>query len=146
MRSDQINSDVHYEHRDVNIRAMAWLGAAIVVTAVVLHVALYFLYAGFRAGAVESGRVSKAEEPALKQASAQPRLQVDPITDINQLKADENKKLTSYGWVNREKGVVRIPIEQAMKLLADRGFATAHTQDQSVYGTQRTQLAPAKKK
>jgi topoisomerase IA-like protein len=30
--------------------------------------------------------------------------------------------LESYGWVDKDKGVVRIPIEEAMRLIAERGL------------------------
>ena len=33
--------------------------------------------------------------------------------------------LDSYGWVDKDAGVVRIPIEEAMKLTVERGLAGA---------------------
>jgi hypothetical protein len=33
---------------------------------------------------------------------------------------EEDERLAGYGWVNREKGIVHIPIEEAMKKLAGR--------------------------
>jgi hypothetical protein len=30
--------------------------------------------------------------------------------------------LQSYGWIDQQKGVVRIPIERAMELTAERGL------------------------
>jgi hypothetical protein len=55
----------------------------------------------------------------------EPRLQTLPFADIEALRAEEKSVLTSYGWVDRKAGVVRIPIEQAMKLLAERGLPQA---------------------
>jgi hypothetical protein len=34
---------------------------------------------------------------------------------LDKWNADHKKGLSSYGWVNRSKGIVRIPIEQAME-------------------------------
>ena len=34
----------------------------------------------------------------------------------------EDALLTSYGWIEKDKGVVRIPIEQAMRIVAERGL------------------------
>jgi hypothetical protein len=48
-----------------------------------------------------------------------PRLQVNDEADLAALRAEEAKKLQGYHWVDRKAGVVRIPIEQAMRLLAD---------------------------
>jgi hypothetical protein len=117
--SNHTNTNVQFERRDVNVRAMAWIGAAIVVTAVVLHVALYWLYGAFGIGAVESGRVPKTHEQIDQPTSRQPKLQVDPTTEINQFRDEENKKLSTYGWVNKDNGIVRIPIDQAIKLVAN---------------------------
>jgi hypothetical protein len=125
--TNHTNASVNFEHRDVNARSMAWVLAAIVVTAIVLHLVLYFLYEESRSGSVESGRIPKATEPTRQQTSSQPKLQVDPSTDIDQLRREENKKLTTYGWIDKDKGVVRIPIEQAMRSIADRGLAPANT-------------------
>src|SRR5260370_1253870 len=36
-------------------------------------------------------------------------------------RAEEDEKLNNYAWVDKQKGVVRIPIEQAMRLVAEEG-------------------------
>jgi len=38
------------------------------------------------------------------------------------LRQAEEDALKSYGWVDRNNGVVRIPIDQAMKLTIQRGL------------------------
>jgi len=52
----------------------------------------------------------------------EPRLQVAAPRDLNQYKAAQDEILNRYGWVDRQTGVVRIPIERAMDLLLQRGF------------------------
>jgi hypothetical protein len=38
------------------------------------------------------------------------------------MRTEETEKLTTYGWGDREKGIVRIPIEEAMqKLIEEAG-------------------------
>ncbi|MGH9672676.1 MAG: hypothetical protein ACRD44_05795 [Bryobacteraceae bacterium] len=49
-----------------------------------------------------------------------PRLQVNPSIDLDRMLALEEQMLSTYGWVDRKAGVVRIPIERAMELLAER--------------------------
>ena len=51
-----------------------------------------------------------------------PRLQVEPNKDLDRLRAEQEKQLDSYGWVDRNPGVVHIPIERAMGLVAERGL------------------------
>jgi hypothetical protein len=54
-----------------------------------------------------------------------PRLQGDPIAEYNQLKAAQLARLNSYAWVARGAGIVQIPIERAIGLLAARKDAYA---------------------
>ena len=60
--------------------------------------------------------------PTTERKFPAPRLQTHPAEDLASLQAREEKQLTGYGWVDREKGVVRIPIDRAMGLLVERGL------------------------
>ncbi len=44
---------------------------------------------------------------------------VTVITDINELREKENRLLNSYGWADKKKGIVRIPIQQAKDKFLD---------------------------
>lgn len=41
----------------------------------------------------------------------------EPNLDVKLVRAQQLELLNSYGWVDREQGVVRIPIDRAMELL-----------------------------
>jgi hypothetical protein len=49
-------------------------------------------------------------------------LQVNPTVALEEVRREEEAQLNSYGWVQREAGVVRIPIERAKELLLERGL------------------------
>src|SRR6476659_1059001 len=51
-----------------------------------------------------------------------PNLQKQPFKDIYLLRQGETEKLTSYGWVDKDGGVARIPIDRAMALMLQKGF------------------------
>jgi hypothetical protein len=51
----------------------------------------------------------------------EPRLQRFPREDIMNFRVGEEALLHQYGWVDREAGVVHIPIEEAMRLTVERG-------------------------
>ena len=52
-----------------------------------------------------------------------PNLQIDDDhAERTALLAAQNEKLNSYGWVDRSNGIVQIPIEHAIDLLAQRGL------------------------
>jgi hypothetical protein len=50
--------------------------------------------------------------------------QLEPVSnDLLSLRAREDAQLHSYGYIDRSRGVVRIPIERAMELLAQEAAA-----------------------
>ena len=52
---------------------------------------------------------------------AKPRLQTNDAGDLARLQAEQRGRLGGYAWVDREKGIVAIPIEEAMKRVVARG-------------------------
>jgi hypothetical protein len=118
-----VNPEVHHEHSDVNIRAILGFGAGLIVVAAVVHLLIYVLFGYFTS---REGVQGPAEYPL---AAAQghreppePRLQTNPRQDLADLRAKEDETLSSYGWVDKNAGVVRIPIDAAMKLTLERGL------------------------
>lgn len=68
----------------------------------------------------------RAEAPgALKQGVEhqfpEPTLQKSPQADLGRFDTDQRKALSGYGWIDRQKGLVHIPIEEAMRIVAARG-------------------------
>jgi hypothetical protein len=61
-------------------------------------------------------------EKYLKESFPAPQLEVNERTELNGERLREEDTLSTYGWVDQSAGVVRIPIERAMDLLAQRGL------------------------
>lgn len=62
----------------------------------------------------------------LTQQFPSPRLQTDDGNqDLTDLHQREDLLLNNYSWVNQSKGTVRIPIDRAMELIAQRGLPVA---------------------
>lgn len=51
-----------------------------------------------------------------------PSLLVNEPLNLKTFRAEEEHLLTSYGWVDENAGVVRMPIEQAKALVLEHGF------------------------
>lgn len=118
------NVEVQHEESDVNIRAIFGFGAALIVVAIVVHVAVwgFFRFLESRAGQrVEAAFPLAASQPG-ERLPPEPRLQTAPREDLAALRAREDETLRSYGWVDRNAGVVRIPIDRAVELTLQRGL------------------------
>ncbi len=121
--TDKENPQVSHEHTDVNVRGILIFGVGLIVLAVVAHLLLWWLFDYF------SARDQKQTQPRVptvsrpqKELPPEPRLQVSPARDMNEMRASEDAILHSYGWVDQKTNTVRIPIEQAMKLIVEKGL------------------------
>jgi hypothetical protein len=111
--------DKGYEPSDVSIRTVLAIGAALAGS-----VALSALVLGGLLGLFEAAR-PPAPGSALERTELvppAPRLEVQPQAELAQVRARENRLLQGYGWVDREAGIARIPIDRAMALLVERGW------------------------
>ena len=52
----------------------------------------------------------------------EPQLQSDPAATLEKLRAEEDARLNSYGWVDRQKQLVHIPIDTAIDALLKAGL------------------------
>ncbi|MFN0007842.1 MAG: hypothetical protein ACKVXR_08030 [Planctomycetota bacterium] len=59
---------------------------------------------------------------AERETPPEPRLQANPAIDLDAFRARESDRLSTYGWVDRQAGVVHVPIERAMELVAKDGL------------------------
>lgn len=110
-----------YERRDMSVRLIGTFLGGLIVAVIAVFLMMWWLFGYYRASEI---RRSEAISPLaeVRQIPPEPRLQVHGAKDLKTFEAEENAVLQSYGWVDRQAGVVRIPIDRAMKLLAERGL------------------------
>jgi hypothetical protein len=108
-----------HELRDLNPRSIALFGVGLAV-GMVLAVAAstwLFKYAAVRYAArqVPSSPLARTREPV-----PEPRLQVNGAAELREMREVEDGVLSSYAWIDKERGIVRIPVDRAMELLAEK--------------------------
>ena len=113
-------AEVEYEARDANAGAVVKSAIAIAAVAILGEAVSFGTYVVLR-------NVHRANDPrpapmAPRQGRVppMPRLQSAPTLDLQQLRAEQMQRLTTYGWMNQQMGTVHIPIEDAMKLYVER--------------------------
>jgi hypothetical protein len=112
-----------HETRDISTRVVVVFGASLFVGAVIIHVVIWLLYAQFQRAAANAYPreypMAHVGAPALP---PEPRLQTQPREELQRMRAEEMRVLESYGWVDPQRGVVHIPIEQAMDMVVRQGL------------------------
>jgi hypothetical protein len=120
---DLSRPEERYEHRDVDAWSVYKFGIALAFLCIISLGLLYGLYRYFvnrEGGPMTHDQVNVDA----RRLPPMPRLQSAPITDLMDMRAAEDQILKGYGWVDQAHGVVRIPIDRAIDLLAQRGLPT----------------------
>jgi hypothetical protein len=119
MASHEIqNNTVGHDQDRVPVGAITKFALALVALMIVTLTGLALL---FRLWTARESAVSILPGLSHTQELPRPRLQTSPRMDLDQFRQSEDKMLNSYGWVDRDAGTVRIPIDRAMELLVQRG-------------------------
>jgi hypothetical protein len=106
------NPEVDYERTDLSLTAVAIVALGILL---LLGLAPLIMIGAFPRARGDVDRHLSITPP-------EPRLQTDPAADLGAYVRKEQHLLDSYGWVDREHGIVHVPIEIAMQRLARTGI------------------------
>ena len=117
-----------HETTDVSVRGLFAFTIGLFVLLVVILIGLVVLdkVFGFVDRRVDE-HIERHEPGAASQVRLQPDydgplLQVKPEEDLRWMHDHNEMDLDGYGWVDRQAGVVRLPIDRAMDLLGKRGI------------------------
>ena len=128
------NGHGSFERRDIGVAGIIYFFAGLAAATLIIHFLLAGLYDFL-------DKREKAHQPAVnplitnvptdtrqipfnypEKAFPTPRLEQDERTQLNDIRMAEEQKLASYDWVDQKAGTVRIPIDRAMELVAQRGL------------------------
>ena len=133
-----VNPETHHEKSDVNVRALLWSVVIFIVFGAVTHALLYWQFHFYRRqfGRGNPPALTSVPLPPDAAVPPEPRLQPfvtknvsgmvnppntnTPVTDMEQMRAAEDKALHEPGWVDKQKGIVRVPIVVAKQIAVQR--------------------------
>jgi hypothetical protein len=140
-----------YERRDIGVAGILYFLLGLAAATFVVHLLLAGMYDFL-------DKRARTHQPALNplienvpanqdtrkipqhyadKAFPDPRLETDERTQLNDIRVGEEQTLNSYGYVDEKAGIVRIPIERAMDLLAQRGLPV-RSQDAKTAGANQS--------
>jgi hypothetical protein len=104
-----------HELFDLDVRYLGWFSVGLVILLILTAGAAFMLMGGFRVATAVTAKQSTEGSPAGPFAT----LQDTPQDDLRSYRRTKAAALEGYHWVDRGTGVVRIPIERAMELVAE---------------------------
>ncbi|HSF59467.1 MAG TPA: hypothetical protein VLD83_15450 [Candidatus Binatia bacterium] len=119
---DPVNpEEAGYELSDLNPRyvGLFGIGLSLVLVVSVVVVSLLIQYKTVQHARHDTPIPELARE---RETPPGTRLQVDAQNEMRQMREAEDTLLNSYGWVDKGAGIVRIPVDRAMEILAKKGL------------------------
>ncbi|HUK23554.1 MAG TPA: hypothetical protein VLV49_03160 [Terriglobales bacterium] len=159
VKHEEGHSETGYERQDLGAKPIVLFLGGLALTCILVYFILRGMYAYLDAR-------DRAKQPALnpmkpppqallrdehasvvyqhiERTFPEPRLESDERTELHDFRMTEEQELNSYGWVDQKGGVVHIPIERAMQLIAQRGLPVL---PESEAGAKTAESKPEKKK
>lgn len=119
MSPEENNKRRGHEHSDWNLHWVVGGGLTLVICVAIFLIGSWWIFREFQRTASTRRMGTITGPPVLP---PEPRLQVSATEDWTVTIQREQAILHSYGWIDRARGTVRIPIEREMELIAQRGF------------------------
>jgi len=110
------------EEDKVDVGVIFGIGVGLLAVGAAVYFAVWLLFGYFANQSANATREYPLAATAETRLPPEPRLQTDPRGDLRAMREQEDRTLHSYEWVDRSAGVVRIPIDQAMRLTVERGL------------------------
>jgi hypothetical protein len=121
--TEHAEPDAVARNRDVSIRGVLYFGFWLAVGLIASGVAMFLLFRALeKKDRAADRKLSPMIAASLARTPPEPRLEPYPLAPRSKLRAEEEEILTTYGWVDKNRGVVRLPIDRAMELLVQRGL------------------------
>jgi hypothetical protein len=126
-----------YERQDIGVAGVLYFLAGLALFALLAHFVLTGFYAFLEkkseaeqapvsplvtSAPVDTRHLSTDYRDYLKQKFPAPQLEIDERTQLNSVRLNEEQILSTYDYIDKNAGTVRIPIDRAMQLIAQRGL------------------------
>ena len=111
-----------HEHSDASVWIIVKFGLWLAISAIVISGGMGLLFGLFVKQSEETTQEFPLAVGQERRLPAAPRLQQFPVNEMYEFRKHENEVLDKYGWVNKETGVVRMPIADAMKRAVEQGL------------------------
>jgi hypothetical protein len=111
----------------VSYKGLLWFGIILAGTTLVCQVIVWGMFGLFDAQVKKDDPARAPLALPIGTLAPPPNLLTDEPGNLARFHAQEDETLTTYGWVDKNAGVVRIPIDRAKALLLERGLPVRGT-------------------
>jgi hypothetical protein len=154
-------SNGSYERRDIGVAPVLYFLMSLAIAGLVVYFVVDGIYSYLEKQSnaqqapisplvtnapADTRKLSTDYKDYLKQNFPSPQLEVDERGQLDKIRIDEAETLSSYDWVDQKAGTVRIPIDHAMELIAQRGLPVRAQSTGEASAAQASKTKPEKTK
>jgi hypothetical protein len=118
-----------HETRDARVRPIILMLFVLLIGAGICAFIVYGVFWYLADHPPRTGPVNPMALATHEQMAA-PRLDDHPAAELQDILSYEESILNTYGWTDKQAGIVRIPIQKAMDLELQKGFPTKPSSSQ----------------
>jgi hypothetical protein len=127
-----------HEESEANVRLVVVSLAGLAVVALVVFVLVVGIFRYF----YDTDKTGEAQrQPVIP---PEPRIEVAPYEQLQQMRAREEHIQNTYAWVDKSAGTVRVPVGRAIDMLAAKGLTSHNYLDDILAGKKSPAPAGAK--
>ena len=154
-------SNGSYERRDIGVAPVLYFLMSLAIAGLVVYFVVDGIYSYLEKQSnaqqapisplvtnapADTRKLSTDYKDYLKQNFPSPQLEVDERGQLDKIRIDEAETMSTYEWVDQKAGTVRIPIDHAMELIAQRGLPVRAQSTGEASAAQASKTKPEKTK
>jgi hypothetical protein len=118
------HNSIGHETADASVRGIIYAAVGLAVGTVLSGLIVYGIFQYLANHPLSTAPPNPMAESDRQQFPPGPRIEDRPAIEVKDMRSDEDKILSTYGWTDKKAGVVRIPIDRAIELQLQQGFPT----------------------
>ena len=111
-----------HETKDASVRGIVYTGVGLAVGSLLVYLLVYGIFQYLAEHPLTVAPPNPMAETDTQHFPPAPRIEEHPAIELKDLHTQEDQILNTYGWTDKQSGVVRIPLDRALELQVQRGF------------------------
>ncbi len=130
--NNQLTNHEGFEREDLSSRSVMYFMAGLAIFAAIIYGIVFGMYHFLdtyekaHQAAISPLLTPQADTRTMTEENTksfpQPRLEENERNQLRDVIQDQDRKIETCDWVDKDRGIVKIPIERAMDLLVERGL------------------------
>jgi hypothetical protein len=119
---DSKHNTIGHETDTGDVRAIGLTGVSLAIGIGIVLLLVYGMFQYLKHRPIVITPENPLAETDRQQFPPAPRIEEQPFMELRELRSQEESVLSTYGWMDKKAGIVRIPIDRAIVLQLQRGF------------------------